>query len=104
MPGDRDPLLRLQREGPTAVTALAFGWRGEGADRQLVLYAGGYDKIVRTWVRGANDTFEAGKTYRVPIGPGVEGTLNSLAVFGRRALVGGGDWRGLRGTGILPEM
>src|SRR5690348_15951934 len=60
LPGDREPLLRLQTEGPTApVTALAFGWRGEGADRQLVLYAGGYDKIVRTWVRGANDSVRA---------------------------------------------
>jgi WD40 repeat protein len=80
-PDRRAPALRLQASGPTAaVTSLAFGV--DPADTNgLVLYASGFDKVVRTWVLGKAGTFEPGRrAYRVPIGSGTEGVINALAV------------------------
>ena len=56
LPGDRNPLLQLRASGPTAaVTALAFGKATK--DGGQALYAGGYDKVVHTWVCGAAGAF-----------------------------------------------
>src|SRR5437870_4927716 len=43
-PGEKEPLFRLEAEGPTSfVTALAFSPDGG------TLYAAGWDKVVRVW-------------------------------------------------------
>jgi WD40 repeat protein len=92
LPGDRNPLLQLRASGPTAaVTALTFGKAGKGAG--LILYAGGYDKVVHTWLGGVGGAFTPAKTYRLPIGPGAQGAINALAVSpdgGRMAAAGKG--------------
>jgi WD40 repeat protein len=98
LPGDRQPLLQLQAGGPTsAVTALAFAFAGKGEDRHLMLYAAGYDKVVRSWARGAGDRFVPTRTYRVPIGPGAQGVLNALAVSPD------GRWLAAAGAGVVRE-
>src|SRR5437660_1991520 len=75
-PGEKEPLLRLEAGGPTSdVTALAFSPDGQ------TLYAGGWDKVVRTWKRDAKGEFVAQRlAYRVPIGPGLHGAINALAL------------------------
>ncbi len=67
--------LRLEPGGPTGVVnAVAFGPGGER------LYAAGYDKVVRVWARNKDGSFERSKiAYRVPVGPGLEGTINAVA-------------------------
>src|SRR4051794_22666273 len=47
-PGDPEPLLRLEPNGPTSyVTALTFSADGKR------LYAAGFDKVVRVWTLNA---------------------------------------------------
>src|SRR5207302_11304254 len=89
---DTPPVLRVEAGGPTAhVTALAFGPNGE------TLYAAGFDKVVRVW----NVDRKSGRfvldpfAYRVPIGPGVDGVINSLAVSP------GGEWIAVGGLGMF---
>src|SRR5262245_49289995 len=74
--GERAPVLRIEAQGATArVTGLAFGPDGK------TLYVGGLDKVARVWTRDLKDQqFEATSAYRVPIGPGVQGALNALAL------------------------
>src|SRR5262249_51195252 len=76
-PGEKEPLLRLEAGGPTTyVTSLAFSADGQ------TLYAAGFDKVVRVW--GLDK--QTGKfvldraSYRVPIGPGLEGAINAMAL------------------------
>jgi WD40 repeat protein len=77
------PLFQLQAGGPTAaVNSLAFGKSGE----DLVLYAGGNDKVVHSWVF-RDGAFKLGKHYRVPLGSGVQGAINALAVSGDGGLL-----------------
>ncbi len=73
-PANRMPMLVLDHAGPHAqVTALAFS-----ADSNT-LYAGGYDKLVRTYnLRGGKHV--AGEPLRVPLGPGNAGALNAIAI------------------------
>src|SRR5438128_6899855 len=97
-PGDKAPILRLEAGGPTAyVTALAFSPDGKR------LYAAGFDKVVRVWVRDARGQFRLDRvSYRIPLGPGVHGAINTLAVSpdGTRLAVGGqGVYRGLASFG-----
>jgi WD40 repeat protein len=75
-PGDRTPLLRLEAGGPTSfVTALAFSPDGR------TLYAAGWDKVVRVWHLNDRGRFVPGpRSYRVPVGPGLAGALNAVAV------------------------
>src|SRR5262249_41174010 len=88
-PGDKRPILRLEAGGPTSnVTALAFSPDGR------TLFAAGYDKVVRAWAFNAkNNRFELQPDhyYRVPIGPGMRGAVNALALSpdGRLLAVGG---------------
>jgi WD40 repeat protein len=91
-PGDKEPLLRLEAGGPTSfVTALAFSDDGQR------LYAAGFDKVVRVWVRDA----QSGRftldpvSYRVPIGPGLDGAINAIA------LSDDGTWLAVGGLGIV---
>src|SRR6059058_5512038 len=97
-PGDKAPVLRLEAGGPTAyVTALAFSPDGKR------LYAAGFDKVVRVWVRDERGQFRLDRvSYRIPLGPGVNGAINALAVSpdGSRLAVGGqGVYRGLASFG-----
>ncbi len=75
-PGDKEPLLRLEAGGPTSfVTALAFSPDGKQ------LYAGGWDKVVRVWSLNERGQFVPSRaTYRVPIGPGLSGAINCIAL------------------------
>src|SRR5262245_5078095 len=72
----KEPLLRVEAGGPMAfVTTLAFSPDGTR------LYAAGFDKVVRVWVRGKGGTFQPSPTaYRVPLGPGTDGTINAIDV------------------------
>ncbi|HTU21196.1 MAG TPA: hypothetical protein VMG10_24295 [Gemmataceae bacterium] len=99
VPGDGKPLLQLRTDAPTAQqTALAFGVVGEQGEQKLVLYAGGYDKVVRTWVRDENGRFVPGKrVYRLPMGPGTQGAINALAVSPD------GRWLAAAGLGLMRE-
>ncbi len=91
--GDREPLFHLETGGPTSlVTALAFSPDGG------TLYEAGWDKVVRVWRRqGPQGTFalDAAATYRVPIGPGVDGAINAMA------LSSDGAWLAVAGNGVV---
>jgi WD40 repeat protein len=91
---DREPLFRLEAEGPTSfVTALALSPDGN------TLYAGGWDKVVRVWNRDARTgQFALDRAaYRVPIGPGISGAINAIA------LSGDGTWLAVAGRGMIRE-
>ena len=97
-PADGKPVLQLDAGGPmAAVTALAFGPDGK------TLYAGGFDKVIRAWTRDEKTgAFGAPRTYHVPIGPGMNGLINTLALSpdGRwLAAAGSGAVRGTAGFG-----
>lgn len=92
-PDEGEPLLRLEAGGPTSlVTALAFTPDGG------TLYEAGWDKVVRVWTREAQaGTFalDARATYRMPIGPGLVGAINALA------LSPDGTWLAVAGNGVV---
>lgn len=74
----QEPVLRVEAGGPTSyVTSLAFEQDGK------TLYSAGWDKLVRVWSASANDAPLAPQeraAYRVPIGPGLAGTVNAIAL------------------------
>src|SRR6478735_3243582 len=89
--GERAPVLRLEAGGPTArVTGMAFSPDGK------TLYETGLDKVVRVWTRDPRDQrFEPTNAYRVPLGPGLSGALNALA------LSPDGKWLAAAGSGAV---
>jgi WD40 repeat protein len=91
VPGEKEPLLRLEGGGPTAhVTALAFSPDGK------TLYAAGWDKVVRAWTLNARGEFVLDSAaYRVPLGPALSGALNCLAVSGD------GEWLAAAGRSVF---
>ncbi|HEY8506485.1 MAG TPA: hypothetical protein VIL46_18020, partial [Gemmataceae bacterium] len=71
------PLLRLEAPGPTTLVAALAAGPGES------LYAAGFDKVVRVWEFDANAGRFAprpDRALRTPIGPGLDGALNAVAV------------------------
>src|SRR5262249_59905042 len=93
LPNEKEPLLRLEAGGPTTdVTALAFAPDGR------TLYAAGWDKVVRVWKRDEAGEFVPQRTsYRVPIGPGLRGAINTLALSPDRRWLAVGGLGGVRG-------
>jgi WD40 repeat protein len=83
-------VLRLEANGPTSyVTALAFSPDGQ------TLYAGSWDKTVHVWRwdEAAHEfRLDPVATLRVPIGPGLDGAVNTIAVSPD------GDWVAAAGT------
>jgi WD40 repeat protein len=75
---DTMPILRLDPGGPTSfVSTLAFNPQGS------TLYAGGWDKVVRAWSWNDDDrryVLDPAATYRVSIGPALEGLINAIAI------------------------
>jgi WD40 repeat protein len=90
-PGEKEPLLRLEAGGPTSfVTALAFSRDGK------TLYAAGWDKVVRVWALNADGRFAADPVaYRVPLGPGLAGAINAIA------LSDDDTWLAVGGSGVM---
>lgn len=95
-PGNRTPSLVLSHPGPQApVTALAF------SPDASTLYVGGLDKMVRRYVLKAGE-YVAAEPLRVPIGTGLGGAINAIAVspdgkwvaVAGRAPVRGENWSG----------
>jgi WD40 repeat protein len=87
---DTEPVLRIEAGGPTAfVTSLAFS-----ADEQT-LYAAGYDKVVHAWTLSGGKFVASKDAYRVPIGPGVTGSINSVA------LSSDGAWLAVASRGVM---
>jgi WD40 repeat protein len=90
-PAVMQPILRVEAGGPTAwVSALAFSPDGK------TLYAGGFDKVVRVWhLNAQSGKFEpATAAFRVPIGAGLLGSINTLAVSPD------GTWLAVAGRGM----
>jgi WD40 repeat protein len=106
--GDDRPLLRLEAGGPTSfVTSLAFSPDGK------TLYAAGFDKVVRVWKLQGKEFVLDKAAYRVPIGPGISGSINAMAVSpdadgtwlaaGGKAIMRGEQ--GFRDTGmVVPQI
>src|SRR4051794_6506781 len=88
------PVLRLQAGGPTSyVTGLAFSRDGRS------LYEAGWDKVVRIWAEDAESrqfTLDERASLRVPIGPGLDGAINAMA------LSPDGAWLAVAGRGVVP--
>jgi len=93
-----EPIFRLEAGGPSSlVTGLAFAPDGQ------TLYVAGWDKIVRVWTLDpAKGAFQLDRpaTYRVPIGPGLDGAINSLAVSSDAQ----GEWLAVAGQGLMRGM
>ena len=85
------PILQIHGGGPAGhITSVRFSPNGE------TLYAGGWDKAVWVW-RKAGEQFrlDTDATFRVPIGPGLEGTINSIAISPD------GQWLAVAGKGVF---
>ncbi len=92
-PGDKTPVLRVEPEGATShVTALAFSADGK------TLYAAGWDKVIRVWTLNDKGRFVPARvhTYRVPIGPGMNGAINAMALSQDDGL-----WLAAAGVGVF---
>ncbi len=102
------PLLRLEAAGPTSnVTALAFSPNGK------FLYAAGHDKVVRVWALNGAGKFvlQDETSYRVPIGPGQFGAVNTLAISDDGGLLAVGGFNATKGSllfedvgGVIPSV
>lgn len=84
-----EPILRVNSTGATSfVTTMAFAPDGR------TLYSAGFDKVVRVWQWDAEAEqfrLQPETTYRIPIGPGEAGSINTIAVShdGRWLIIGG---------------
>jgi WD40 repeat protein len=93
------PIFRLEVDEPTSrVTGLAFAPEDRNDPGGQTLYIAGWDKIVRVWTFDQKTKrFQPNRnaTYRVPIGPGLDGAISSLA------LSSDGRWLALAGQGYI---
>src|SRR5215211_4101711 len=83
-----EPVLRLESHAPLSlVTSTTFGPDGR-------LFTAGFDKVVRSWKFDDAKGWRPANSYRVPIGPGIAGALNDVAVSddGRWLASGGNGW------------
>src|SRR5262245_35566977 len=89
-PAAKEPLLRLEAGGPTGfVTTTVLSEDGK------TLYAAGFDQVVRVWkLNNKGEWVLDPFAFRVPIGPGVRGALNTLAVSSD------GQWVATGGNGF----
>src|SRR5262249_10441202 len=89
-PGGKEPLLRLEAGGPTSfVSATVMSEDGK------TLYAAGFDQVVRVWKLNNQGQWVLDPfAFRVPIGPGVKGAINTLA------LSADGTWLAAAGNGF----
>lgn len=89
-PADDTPWLRLQTGGPNGrVTGFGFDPTGR------YLYAAGWDKVVHVWERTETGfEYRADKVLRVPVGPGLVGALQALAISAD------GRWLAVAGRGL----
>ena len=71
------------------VTSVAFSPDGSR------IYAAGYDKVVRVWALTGGSFNPTKITYRVPVGPGLAGTINALAISPD------GNWLAVGGLGVV---
>ena len=73
------------------VTSLAFSPDGN------TLYAGGWDQVVWVWSKNRAGNFELdpASTFRVPIGPGISGTINAISISPD------GKWLAIAGKGVF---
>ncbi|HVK15006.1 MAG TPA: hypothetical protein VM597_40075, partial [Gemmataceae bacterium] len=92
----KDPILCLEPGGPTAaVTCLAFAKDRTGD----VLYSAGIDKVIRVWRPGPGGfALRPEEALRIPIGPGLAGSINRMAVSPD------GEFLAVTGNGIIPGM
>lgn len=89
-PGGKEPILRLEAGGPTSfVNALAMTEDGSR------IYAAGNDQVVRSWSRTPGGEWKLDPfAFRVPIGPGLRGAINAVAVSAD------GTWLAAAGNGV----
>lgn len=94
-PGDDSPILRLDAGGPLGyVKTMAFGRDPINGDVRL--YAAGRDKVVHVWrVQDNKFLIDRKATIRIPVGPGLEGGINSIA------LSDDGQWLAVAGRGMV---
>ena len=60
---------------------------------------GGWDKVIRVWTRNDKGEFEPSRTsYRIPVGPGLGGSINALA------LSPDGEWLAAAGNGMARQI
>ena len=96
VPGGTAPLLRVSSTGELSqITSLAVSPNGR------TLYAGGWDKIVHVWTQQNGEfVYDADAAYRIPVGGGLDGGINAIALSedGRWLAIGGrGAKRGVAG-------
>ncbi len=100
------PILRLNPRGPQA-RSVAIAFSGDGK----TLYAAGYDKVINVWHFGrtADDEYhdrpnhfvpQPERTLRLPVGPGLWGTINALAVSDDGRWLAAGGWGWAEGNGM----
>jgi WD40 repeat protein len=91
---DEPPIFRI--DVGSDHTAIIFGI-GTSLDGKLI-FTGAYDGSVRVWT--ASDLKPIGKTVRLPVGPGIQGGLGTIAVSPDAKTAVASGWTGSWNTGL----